>query len=723
MPGRAAGILRFLLLAGVIVPWPACHRATPPDGAPVVIIIADGLRHDFAELRDYTPDPGGVSRLAAQATTFTKCVTTVGMTRGSFPGLLSGQMTGTLDEKARRSSWISRLRQNGYTTAFIASSYAFGPGPSSVDIGPLFDEVHLENNPKRVARPMPEALSIFDAVLSRRRSDRILVVLHLFYPHAPYWRISYGDSVTQLDRQIAEALRVLDRRGLYDRAHVVLTSDHGETLQEHDSPPQHGWTVYGEETRIPLLWKTPGQKSQHLETALVRNYDIGPTIVRSADPGVPPERAGLPIAAIAGGRHVPRVAFQTALVSRMYPVPQIALRTDRHVLIQNSEGSPTTELYDFEADPAELYNIAGTEQGRKIVRDLAPRLAALKQAWIDTELEKRDSLSAEMRQTLKSLGYLGTGPSTAQRGGVVEAEAAGRVRLKFLECFSKPWARAAGDTYDSLFPERLVSSGGELFVIGNVSRDVSRLHHSAGRVRPADVRGAMTDEVWFQRRRYQLAPSSGEGMLALFEGRSLKLLYADPHDYRLDQDGHTYGREVARLEREYDDLIDAPGLGVILFAKDGVFLRRADGTVTLLARYSSDARRTAYSQSERAVYIADGQWIFRASDGASPTLFKDAGAQILSVAVRGGELWVGMSPFPPGPSNREPVVIYDLATGARIGTFGARVVTESPAFWASIDVGPFGFAFPAQIVFAGSRLYVLDSGLERILAYDVRELR
>src|SRR5207245_5136811 len=115
-------------------------------------------------------------------------------------------------------SWIARLRASGYRATFIASSYAFGNAPSSVDAASMFDEAFLEQVTGRVARPLPEAVALFDNVLAHRKSDRILVILHLFLPHAPYWRASYADNVTELDHQVARVLDVLERHHLYDRA-------------------------------------------------------------------------------------------------------------------------------------------------------------------------------------------------------------------------------------------------------------------------------------------------------------------------------------------------------------------------------------------------------------------------------------------------------------------------------------------------------------------------
>jgi len=711
---KFAIVLATLLLA-------ACHRAAS-DRAPIIIIVADALRHDYASLPDYVPDPRGFARLKATATDFRKCVTTMPMTRGSFPGLLSGEMTGTLDASARQQSWVRRLHDAGYRTTFIASSYAFGTDPSSVDVGPLFDDVDLENVPGRVARPMPEALNLLDRALARRKSDRILVIVHLFYPHAPYWKGSYGASVTQLDHEIAAALDILQRRGVYERAHVIVTSDHGESLQEHDAPPQHGWNVYDEETRVPLLWKLPGQHQPRVVNDLVRNYDIGPTLVRlvgARDTARPSLRSAVPIAALTGEGSAPPIAFHAALESRMDPIPQIAVRTNRYLLIENTEGFRFPELYDYERDPAELYNIAGSEEGKRVMRDLEPWLAQLKQIWIDVAREQREALTPEMRKTLESLGYLGTAPSSSQPWAPLEVSPVPGLRVRFRECFSRRWTQYAAETYDSLFPVRLVDAGGELFVIANSTGDLSRLRSRIAHQPGVAIHGPEYADVWFERRTYALAPESTT-LFALLDGRLLKRYFVDPNDYRLDSDGQTFGKVVATLEGEFTDLLDAGTLGVVLFQKDAVYLRGVDGHMEILGRFASDADRAAVEETTGTVFVADGLTILRLHAGDAPQVFATTTNPILSLAIRGDELWVGTHPFPPSPANdKTPVVIYNTRTARQIGTFGSRLLHPTNSFWSAVDVGPFGIAYPRQMMFHGDRLYVLDSGLERILSFDL----
>jgi len=207
----------------------------------------------------------------------------------------------------------------------------------------------------------------------------------------------------------------------------------------------------------------------------------------------------------------------------------------------------------------------------------------------------------------------------------------------------------------------------------------------------------------------------------LLGGRRLKRYYVNVNDYRLDPDGQTFGQVVGVLDRPYDDLLDASSLGVLLFAKGALVLRHEDGRLEPLGRYTTDAYRTAVDAAHGVIYLAEGPIIIRVRPGKAGEVFTNVGAEVASVALRGNELWVGTNPYPSSlTTNNKPIIIYETTTGKQIGSFGSRLLRDpSNDFWGAVDVGPSGIVFPRQIVFSGSNLCVLDSGLERILSFDV----
>ena len=66
----------------------------------------------------------------------------------------------------------------------------------------------------------------------------------------------YDNCLAYLDDRLGELFDDLQRRGVLDRTLVVITSDHGEGLGEHDLF-EHGFSLYSTEIRVPLLILAP----------------------------------------------------------------------------------------------------------------------------------------------------------------------------------------------------------------------------------------------------------------------------------------------------------------------------------------------------------------------------------------------------------------------------------------------------------------------------------
>ncbi len=100
----------------------------------------------------------------------------------------------------------------------------------------------------------------------------------------------YDEEVAYTDAQIG---RLLDgfaaRRGL-ERALVVFTADHGESLTEREKWFTHGSHVFEEIVRVPLLLRGPGVVPGRSDLP-AHGVDVAPTILRFL--GVEPP-AGLP---------------------------------------------------------------------------------------------------------------------------------------------------------------------------------------------------------------------------------------------------------------------------------------------------------------------------------------------------------------------------------------------------------------------------------------------
>lgn len=94
---------------------------------------------------------------------------------------------------------------------------------------------------------------------------------------ARHLRANYGAKLTMIDRWFGHLMAALEASGLSGETAVVVTSDHGHYLGEHDLFGKPGAPVYAELGRIPLLVRWPGQQPRDVD-ALTTSVDLHATI-------------------------------------------------------------------------------------------------------------------------------------------------------------------------------------------------------------------------------------------------------------------------------------------------------------------------------------------------------------------------------------------------------------------------------------------------------------
>lgn len=108
----------------------------------------------------------------------------------------------------------------------------------------------------------------------------------------------FDSSVFAFDVEFGQLIASLKKCGLYDKAIIILTSDHGESLYEDVHGQGHGEHLRGEAvTKVPLLIKFPkdsklneiSQKDYH---GITSSVDLYPTIVDYLKVGDRIERPG-----------------------------------------------------------------------------------------------------------------------------------------------------------------------------------------------------------------------------------------------------------------------------------------------------------------------------------------------------------------------------------------------------------------------------------------------
>jgi arylsulfatase A-like enzyme len=94
---------------------------------------------------------------------------------------------------------------------------------------------------------------------------------------ARHLRGNYGAKLTMIDHWFGRLLESIDEAGLTDSTGIVLCTDHGHYLGEHDLFGKPAAPVYSELGRIPLLVRWPGRPPGDID-ALTTSVDLHATI-------------------------------------------------------------------------------------------------------------------------------------------------------------------------------------------------------------------------------------------------------------------------------------------------------------------------------------------------------------------------------------------------------------------------------------------------------------
>jgi arylsulfatase A-like enzyme len=98
------------------------------------------------------------------------------------------------------------------------------------------------------------------------------------FPNNKQQNYMYDGKLRWWDTEfIAPLIEVLKRKGIYEKTHIVITGDHGESFGYHNEPT-HGLWVYNEGMRVPLIIKSNKVKQKgRIVHNMVRHIDVAPT--------------------------------------------------------------------------------------------------------------------------------------------------------------------------------------------------------------------------------------------------------------------------------------------------------------------------------------------------------------------------------------------------------------------------------------------------------------
>lgn len=437
---RSRSFIRVVLLgietlatAAFLVARPS-PAATPSDPPNVVIVTIDTLRADHVGCYGYeaaqTPN---IDSIAHSGIRFSRAYTPVPITLPAHASLFTGSFpmaTGMHDFSGNKlpaeTLTLARvLRDNGYTTAaFIGAAVLdsrFGLNQGFDTYFDYFDfsrllETNLDQMERRGDLVMDEALSW----LKRAPRRPFFLWVHLYDPHHPYTPPEpyatrfrshpYDGEIVFDDAQLGRLVTFLKDQRIFDQTLFVIAGDHGEGLGEHGENT-HGFFIYNSTLHVPLIFKIPEVSSRVVDEE-VSLVDVMPTILQALRIQIPGSVQGRSLLGLALGR---TASTPSTLYAETY-LPLLHFRWNQLRSLQ-SRGikyidAPRPEIYDTEADPAEMNNLYGSRQAlgnemRDRLNGLIRRLTAASGGAAEKELT-----DPALLERLKSLGYVAVSSGT-----------------------------------------------------------------------------------------------------------------------------------------------------------------------------------------------------------------------------------------------------------------------------------------------------------------------
>lgn len=449
----------------------------------VILISMDTTRPDYLGCygNPWIKTPN-LDQLAAESLLLTRFTTVAPTTLASHTSLFTGKYPHThgvprngfrVNEK--NVMLTETLKENGFHTAGFLGSFAlatrfhFNQGFDHFDQN--FDMAAGKDGRDQVQR---SAQSVTDTVIqyltSRKGLKNLFLFVHYFDPHAPYsppkpyddmykklevnelcdylepgrkldyksiedrnylltggkdaselkWNVHhYAGEISYMDGQIGRLLKYLKKSGILDNAVVIVTSDHGESMWDHDPYFDHGFNTYNSVMRIVGMIRLPqGRLAGKKIDRPVQNIDILPTLLRYMHLPIPPDTEGLAFdlltpESLPAIRPVfcqatrPHVDIETD--PRWYNILKSRSITKGHYKFIQTPYKNVEELYDLKSDPNELNNLLLG----KIKLPLTSRKETDKaelEAWANSAAPLPARFSRrkldETLNKLKSLGYL-----------------------------------------------------------------------------------------------------------------------------------------------------------------------------------------------------------------------------------------------------------------------------------------------------------------------------
>ncbi len=363
-----------------------------PGSRNLIVLVLESVGTQFIE--PYGGPAGLTPRLNAERNNsliFDAYYAPVGWTSFSLEALLlsrqpalKGYNTRTFSLSASPSASLANvLSEHGYATAFFAA------GDPDWASRSFFENRGFDTVLRGDELPGSERLTswgvkdqfVFDQLIEwigKHRDRPFFVMAWSDQTHHPYrlapgqtpwkslpegWKSDDGSLSRYLtllhetDALIGRLLDTLRARGLAEKTVVAITGDHGEAFGRYHQVRAHGFSLYEEEVRVPLLlWNPALFRGGHRVATVGSHLDLGPSLLEILGVTQPPDWEGLSL--FTKPDSGPVFLFSAGWGERV-----LGIRNGPWKYIFDARRG-VDELYLLSRDPHEQMNLAGEEPDR-----------------------------------------------------------------------------------------------------------------------------------------------------------------------------------------------------------------------------------------------------------------------------------------------------------------------------------------------------------------------
>jgi arylsulfatase A-like enzyme len=405
----------------------------PPPATPdVIVYMIDTLRADHVGAYVETPPSRTphLDRLGGEGVVFEHLLSSSSWTKPAIPTLLTGlwpttHRVGATANTDRLPATVPMIQDRFARRGWRAGSVTANPlGSTLSGLERGFDVVY----PPRFWQGRvgelghPSAAQLHDALLAwideepGRPYFAYVHTVEVHEYHRPLYRrggpptSGYPAAVRDSDRKLGQLLRELRARGRDRNLLLVVVSDHGESLGEHDLVG-HGMSLYQQELHVPLIvWAGDSLRARRAP-AIASLADIAPTLADLCGLDPLPEIDGRSLLPdLVGAASEDRAFVPAALLRvlwRLEAPKEYAVLTANQIKLIRTEGVGL-RAFDLADDPAERAPLA----------EVPAAAAGALDDWM--EAERRDAaafrevhgrigsveLDRDTAERLRSLGYI-----------------------------------------------------------------------------------------------------------------------------------------------------------------------------------------------------------------------------------------------------------------------------------------------------------------------------